>query len=48
VQGFSNEGVLTVGVLFMVARAIDATGIVEVLMRVLLGTPSSLFVAQLR
>ena len=47
-QGFSNEGVLTVGVLFMVARAIDATGIVEVMMRVLLGTPSSLFVALLR
>ncbi len=47
-QGFANEGVLTVGVLFMVARAVDATGIVEIIMRALLGKPKSLFIAQLR
>ena len=32
-QGFSNEGVLTVGALFVVAKAVDETGIVSLVMK---------------
>ena len=47
-QGFSNNGVLTVGVLFVVARAVDETGAVDMVMKRMLGAPRSLFWAQLR
>jgi di/tricarboxylate transporter len=47
-QGFSNNGVLTVGALFVVAKAVDETGIVSLVMKKVLGEPKSLFVAQLR
>jgi hypothetical protein len=36
-QGFANAGVLTVGVLFVVARAVNETGIVRSLMASILG-----------
>ena len=39
---------LTVAALFIVARAVDSTGIVDRMMKRLLGKPSSLFFAQLR
>ena len=47
-QGFSNKGVLTVGALFVVAKAVDETGIVSLVMKRVLGEPKSLFLAQLR
>ena len=47
-QGFSNEGVLTVGALYIVAKAVDSTGVVSMVMTRILGKPNSLFVAQLR
>merc|ERR1711871_415028 len=47
-QGFSNKGVLTVGALFVTARAVDETGIVSLIMQRVLGKPKSLFIAQLR
>ena len=47
-QGFSNKGVLTVGALFVVAKAVDETGIVSKVATKILGQPKSLFVAQLR
>ena len=47
-QGFSNTGVLTVGALFVVARAVDETGAVERFMKRILGAPRSLFIAQCR
>ena len=47
-QGFSNNGVLTVGALFVTAKAVDETGIVSLFMQRVLGKPSSLLVAQWR
>ena len=47
-QGFANEGVLTVGALFVVAKAVDSTGVVSIAMKKILGKPKTLFVAQLR
>ena len=47
-QGFSNKGVLTVGALFVVAKAVDETGIVSLVMKRVLGEPKSLFLAQIR
>ena len=47
-QGFSNGGVLTVGALFVVAKAVDSTGVVSIVMKKILGKPKSLFVAQMR
>eukprot|EP00948_MAST-09A_sp_MAST-9A-sp1_P003828 g3828.t1 len=47
-QGFSNKGVLTVGALFVVAKAVDATGVVSLVMKGILGEPKSVFFAQLR
>lgn len=46
--GFSNEGVATVGVLYIVAHALTAAGAVEWLSSGILGRPKSLKVAQLR
>lgn len=46
--GFSNEGVATVGVLYIVAHALTAAGAVEWLSSGILGRPKSLKIAQLR
>ena len=42
------QGVLTVGALFVVAKAVDETGIVNKVATKILGEPKSLFIAQLR
>ena len=47
-SGFSNEAVLTVGALFVVAAGIRDTGGLDFLARRVLGRPSSLPAAQLR
>ena len=48
VAGFSNEGLLTVMVLFVVASGISHTGGLDWYMAKLLGRPKLLFNAQLR
>lgn len=47
-EGFGNEGMLTVAVLFVVAAGIDATGALDGPIRRLLGHPKSVATAQLR
>ena len=47
-QGFSNEAVLSVGALFIVAKGVDETGAVDRMFRGLLGRTRNLFAAQLR
>jgi di/tricarboxylate transporter len=47
-EGFGNEGMLTVAVLFVVAAGIEATGALDRPIRRLLGQPSSVGKAQLR
>ena len=47
-EGFSNEGLLTVMVLFVVAEGISKTGALDWYMSKLLGQPNSLASAQLR
>ncbi len=47
-EGFGNEGMLTVAVLFVVAAGIDATGALDRPIRRLLGQPTSVAAAQLR
>lgn len=46
--GFSNTGVATVAVLFVVAEGIQRTSVLLPVFRVLLGKPKQLWVAQLR
>ncbi len=46
--GFANEGMLTVGVLFVVAAAMRETGALDFFVRRILGRPSSVAGAQLR
>lgn len=46
--GFGNEGVLTVGALFVVAAGVRETGGLDELLRRVLGRPTRLWVAQLR
>eukprot|EP00808_Paulinella_micropora_P000329 g77520.t1 len=46
--GFSNEGIATVGVLFVVAQAMGRSGIVDLAGDKILGTPRSLRMALLR
>jgi di/tricarboxylate transporter len=46
--GFANEGVWTVGLLFVVASAMRETGAMDVLARSLLGQPKTVVRAQLR
>lgn len=48
VSGFSNEGVLTVLVLFVVAAALQVTGGLDWYMGKLLGRPTSIPAAQIR
>ena len=47
-RGFSSPGVLTVGVLFMVAAGMYATGAIALISDVLIGVPRSLVKAQLK
>ena len=46
--GFSNEGMLTVGVLYIVAAGLKETGTVQWLVQSFLGAPQNFFRAQLR
>ncbi len=46
--GFSNEGMLSVAVLFVVAAAVQETGALDALARRVLGRPRSVAAAQLR
>eukprot|EP01094_Clydonella_sp_ATCC50884_P020119 TRINITY_DN4101_c0_g1_i1.p1 TRINITY_DN4101_c0_g1~~TRINITY_DN4101_c0_g1_i1.p1 ORF type:complete len:687 (+),score=176.43 TRINITY_DN4101_c0_g1_i1:279-2339(+) len=46
--GFSNSGVVTIGLLFIVARAIENTKVLGFVLRYLLRKPKSVWVAQLR
>jgi di/tricarboxylate transporter len=46
--GFSNTGVVTIGVLFVVAAGLRQTGAMDDLLRRALGSPKSLAAAQLR
>ncbi len=46
--GMSNEGMVTVGVLFIVAQALSETGVVSWISHSMLGRPKSVGVAQLR
>ncbi|CDF36137.1 unnamed protein product [Chondrus crispus] len=48
VEGFSNTGVLSVAILFVVAEGIQRTSILVPIFRVLLGKPRFLWEAQLR
>ena len=45
-KGFSNQGMLTVAVLFMVAAGMYATGAITMIMDKLIGLPKSVFGAQ--
>ena len=47
-KGFSNQGMLTVAVLFMVAAGMYATGAITMIMDKLIGLPKSVFGAQLK
>jgi len=47
-KGFSNQGMLTVAVLFMVAAGMYATGAITMIMDKLIGLPKSVFAAQLK
>ena len=47
-SGFSTPGVMAVAVLFVVARGLQEVGVVDLLLKSVLGSPSSLFVAQIR
>jgi len=46
--GMSNEGMVTVGVLFIVAQALSETGVVSWISHSMLGRPKSARIAQLR
>jgi di/tricarboxylate transporter len=46
--GFSNEGMLTVAILFVVAAGIRETGGIGMIVRLLLGRPKSMLTAQAR
>jgi di/tricarboxylate transporter len=47
-SGLANEGMVTVGVLYIVAAGIDRTGLTVVIVDYLLGKPRSMLTAQLR
>src|SRR5215510_7440810 len=46
--GFANEGILSVAVLFVVAAALDETGVVDIVVRRVFSRPRNTFTAQLR
>lgn len=47
-EGFGNEGMLTVGVLFVVAAGVESTGAMDWVVRRVLGRPTTTLSAQLR
>jgi di/tricarboxylate transporter len=47
-EGFGNEGMLTVAVLFVVAAGIESTGAMDWVVRRVLGRPKSVLAAQVR
>ncbi len=47
-QGFANEGLITIGVLYVIAEGLGRTGAMSLISQSLLGRPRSLFGAQLR
>ena len=47
-KGFSNQGMLTVAVLFMVAAGMYATGAITLIMDKLIGLPRTIFGAQIK
>lgn len=47
-RGFANPGVLTIGVLFMVAAGMQRTGAINLLVERLIGRPRTLLAAQLK
>ncbi len=47
-KGFSNQGMLTVAVLYMVAAGMYATGAITILMNKLIGLPRSILQAQIK
>ena len=47
-SGLANEGMVTVGVLYIVAAGIHRTGLTVVIVDYLLGKPRSMLTAQLR
>ena len=47
-KGFSNSGMLTVGVLFMVAAGMYSTGAITMIMDKIIGLPRRLVTAQLK
>ncbi len=46
--GFGNEGLLTIGVLFVIAEGLSLTGAMDVLAQPLLGRPKTALTAQIR
>jgi hypothetical protein len=48
VAGFSNQGMLSVAVLFIIAKGVQATSVLDIVFRRLLGTPKNLPLAQIR
>jgi di/tricarboxylate transporter len=46
--GFANEGMITVGALFIVAAGVERTGVMTMLVDRVMGRPKSLLAAQLR
>lgn len=46
--GFSNEGLITIGVLFIIAKAIEVNKVLDLLSKYVLGSPKSIYVALLR
>ena len=47
-QGFANEGLITIGVLYVVAEGLGRTGAMGLISQLLLGRPKTLFGAQIR
>jgi di/tricarboxylate transporter len=47
-EGFANEGMATVGIMFVIVAGLQETGAVNYLSKYLLGKPASVFRAQLR
>ena len=48
IEGFSNSGVVTIAILFVVAKGIELSGILKYVLRYVLKRPKSMVIAQLR
>jgi hypothetical protein len=46
--GFSNSGVITIAMLFVIAKCIEVSGTIDDITRFFLGHPKRMFIAQLR